>query len=136
MVGGNINAMKYLLIILLLLTFRMTCYTQVHQNDSSAYVSGDSLTTVDYFPPEPKVIYEPKIVTPKDLQSIIEKVRVIVKMKLDSTNKGSSYHVAKSSNPKFNKVAIKYAKMYKFEYPKSDEKKYSMWIAIPIIFNK
>ena len=114
----------------------MTCYTQVHYKDSSAYVSGDSLTTVDYFPPEPKVIYEPKIVTPKDLQSIIEKVRVIVKMKLDSTNKGSSYHVAKSSNPKFNKVAIKYAKMYKFEYPKSDEKKYSMWIAIPIIFNK
>ena len=114
----------------------MLCVSQDLKKDSSAIFSDDSLNIIEYFQPEPKVLFKPAIITPKQLLSIKEKVRVIIKMELDTTGKSSNYKILKSSNPKFNKTAVQYAKLYKFEYPYSDKKRVKLWITVPIIFNE
>jgi TonB family protein len=128
--------MKSLITILLLVNASILCSAQEQQKDSLAGENKNSLTTVCYFPPEPKIIYKPEIITPKELKSIKKKVKVWVKTLLDTTGKTSNYKIVKSSDSRFNKTAIQFTKMYKFEYPDSDKKKFKVWLTIPIIFNQ
>jgi TonB family protein len=126
--------MKFILPLLFSAT--MLCVSQDLKKDSSTIFSDDSLNIIEHFQPEPKVLFKPAIITPKQLLSIKEKVRVIIKMELDTTGKSSNYKIIKSSNPKFNKIAVRYAKLYKFEYPHLDKIRVKLWITVPIIFNE
>jgi TonB family protein len=129
--------MKYILTILYIsfVVFAL-CLGQETKKESSKSFKSDSLVTSDYFPPDPKVLFKPQIIVPNELKPLNGRVKVIVRMIVDTSGHYSHYEVIRSSNHKFDETAIKYAKMYKFEYQKPFGQSDSMWIDIPIVFHK
>lgn len=93
-------------------------------------------TKMEYFPPEPRVIFKPKLIIPDSLNPIKKTVKVIVRVEVDFSGKPINSIVLKSTNKRFNGIAAKLALEYRFRPSNVLSHKSGTFIIIPMKFNK
>lgn len=93
---------------------------------------------MEHFFAEPRITFEPSIRVPDSLRPLHHKVKVLVRVRVDSTGRTSNPVVLRSSDQRFNKVAMKYALQYRLDVRPTFKtyKQRWFWVAIPIIFRE
>jgi len=124
---------------LFLTIFLFACSLDISfgQVDSTRADAGaDSLVIIDSFLSSPEVLYKPEIIFPKELLSFSKQARVYIELSLDTLGVTSNFKVLKASDSRFNKHALKYAKLFRFAPLMQGGKRIAARIAIPIIFTQ
>jgi TonB family protein len=86
----------------------------------------------------PKIKYRPEIRTPESLRSVKGPVKVLVDVEIDSVGNPRECRILKSTNKRFNDVALHLAHKYRFDAGEAmaTYRSRSIWVMIPIGFNR
>ena len=93
--------------------------------------------------PPPEIVSKPDIVFPADPKLHGKEARVYVNALVNTKGIVQQAKVWKSTDPAFDKYALKHAKQYKFRFTKeaihqvdSDAKVKGVWVTIPMLFKE
>lgn len=87
---------------------------------------------ISYYEFAPQVIYKPEIIFPDSLLNDKEKIKIFVRVTVDSTGATKNPKIIRSTNKKLNSLAKEYALKYKFDI----KPRKKAFVTIPIIFDK
>ncbi len=104
-------------------------------DSSTAASRSDSLDDGwEYFPDEPRVVYQPQPTWPREAKCSKRQVKVWCKVEIDTLGKPLKVFLLKSQDNAFNKHALHLARQYRFTPRGFTGEKKRVWIAIPILF--
>ncbi len=136
--------MKDILYVFFILSFILFVNDQYAQNTNQDYrtvkkkinkLERDS-TEMEYFNPEPEILYKPAIVIPDSLLPLKKPIKMTIRVEINSAGKPLNPIIIKSTNKRFNSFAIKLVLEYKFRPLKEAVKRKRIFVNIPLVFRK